>query len=106
MPIIIYTQNIFNMDHFELMKEISTQKLRSLIGTHVNWQNQEHVIVEVLEDELALVLRSTQQSKIIQPDQHGEAHRRVQNTVTLTIYSNTEKSELNPEFMELGLQLD
>ena len=88
------------------MKEISTQKLRTLIGTHINWQDQEHVIVEVLEDEFALVLRSTQPSGAMQSDQHGEAHRRVQSTTTLTVYSDTEKTELNSEFIDLELKLD
>ncbi len=88
------------------MKVISTHKLRSLIGTHVNWQNQEHVIIEVLEDEIALVLRSTLQGGTIQPDQHGEAHRRVPSTTTLPVYNNREKTELNPEFTDLKLNLD
>ncbi len=88
------------------MKEISTDKLRSLIGTHVNWQDQEHVIIEVLEDEIALVLRSTQQAGTIQPDQHGEAHRRVPSTTTLPVYNDVEKTEFNSEFSELRLNLD
>ncbi|MCF6236302.1 MAG: hypothetical protein L3J70_08025 [Gammaproteobacteria bacterium] len=85
------------------MKTVSTHQLRSLIGTHINWQDQEHVIIEVLEDEAALVLKSTQQPGIIQPDQHGEAHRRVPSTITLPVYTNAEKTELSSEFIELKL---
>ncbi len=85
------------------MEIISTDQLRSLIGTHVNWQGQEHIIIEVLEDEAALVLKSTQQPGIIQPDQYGEAHRRVPSTLTLPVYTNAEKTELSSDFIELKL---
>lgn len=58
--------------------------LRKLIGGRARYQGELYEIIEVLEDEPALVLQNCEH-KTIQADQHGEAHRRVPETVTLKL---------------------
>lgn len=58
--------------------------LRRLIGGRARYHSELYEIIEVLEDEPALVLQNCEH-KMIQADQHGEAHRRVPETVTLKL---------------------
>ena len=59
--------------------------LRQYIGRYALHQNKRFEIIEVLEDEPALVMQDCERRTTIQADQHGEAHRRVPQTVTVTI---------------------
>jgi hypothetical protein len=59
-------------------------RLRRLIGTRARYQGGIYEIVEVIEDEPALVLQDESHSTI-QADQYGEAHRRVPSTVTVRL---------------------
>lgn len=61
--------------------EWRNSQLRRLIGARARYQGGIYEILEVIEDEPALVLQDTSHSTI-QADQHGEAHRRVPSTVT------------------------
>jgi len=57
--------------------------LRSLIGRRVRHHGLECRVIEVLEDGPALVLQDLSPRDVIQPDQHGEAHRRVAELYTV-----------------------
>jgi len=59
--------------------------LRELIGSNVRHHGIKFVIIEILEDGPALVLQDCEHHTTIQADQHGEAHRRVPKTRTVTI---------------------
>ncbi len=59
--------------------------LRKLIGRQARYHGVKYEIIEVLEDGPSLVLEDCENHKTIQADQHGEAHRRVPQTVTLHI---------------------
>ena len=82
--------------------DISVQRLRDLIGLRVRYQDQDWQIIEVLEDGPSLVLQDCTTHTVIQPDQHGEAHRRVPNTLTIPLLA-ADKKELNPIFLDLDL---
>lgn len=64
--------------------ELRNIHLRKLIGAHARYHGEIYEILEVIEDESALVLQDKRHS-IIQADQHGEAHRRVPSTVTVKL---------------------
>jgi hypothetical protein len=80
---------------------ISVEDLRDLIGLRVRYEGVECQIIEILEDGPSLVLQN-EVAHAIQPDQYGEAHRRVPSTFTIAIF-NKDKTELNPAFLSLDL---
>lgn len=59
--------------------------LRNLIGQRVRFQDVIFEIIEILEDGPSFVLQDCEKHTSIQPDQHGEAHRRVPQTMTLPV---------------------
>lgn len=59
--------------------------LRNLIGTRARYHGDLFEIIEILEDGPALVLQNCDEHTTIQADQLGEAHRRVPQTMTLSI---------------------
>ena len=79
---------------------LTMDQLRGLIGLKVIYQNQPWEIIEILEDGPALVLQDSQMHQVIQPDQFGEAHRRVPPTVTIPVFT-LDKTELHPSFLSL-----
>lgn len=81
----------------------SLDALRSYIGREVSFDGQQCQIIEVLEDGPALVLSCTRNS-VIQPNQHGDATRRVPETRTIPIL-NRERTELHPDYLRLDLKL-
>lgn len=65
--------------------KLSGRHLHHLIGARARYRDRLFEVLEVLEDDPpALVLQNARQTTI-QPDQHGEAHRRVPETVTLPL---------------------
>jgi hypothetical protein len=59
--------------------------LRNLIGRHARYQGELYEILEILdEDPPSLVLQNVAHTTI-QADQHGEAHRRVPEIVTVPL---------------------
>jgi len=64
--------------------------LRRAIGQRVRFQDVVFEIIEILEDGPSFVLQDCEEHTSIQPDQHGEAHRRVPQTMTLPILITTE----------------
>ncbi len=59
--------------------------LRQQIGRYAQVEGAVYEVIEVLEEEPAMVLQDCEKHTTIQADQHGEAHRRVPETRTITI---------------------
>lgn len=78
------------------------QKLRALIGRQAVIRERPCELIEVLEDGPQLVLRCLGECSVIQPDQYGEAHRRVPQTIAVPVF-DLEGKALNPFLVELGL---
>jgi hypothetical protein len=81
--------------------KITVEDLRDLIGLRVRHGGIDCQIIEVLEDGPSLVLQE-EWGHAIQPDQYGEAHRRVPHTLTVPIF-NDDKTDLNPAFLGLDV---
>lgn len=81
--------------------EITIEQLRGLIGLQVHYENCDCVIVEVLEDGPSIVLRADE-ATCIQHDQHGEAHRHVPRTMTVSVLSK-DRTELSSALLSLDL---
>lgn len=60
-------------------------ELRQYLGRNVSYQGTIYEVMEILEETPALVLQDCEAHTTIQADQHGEAHRRVPQTRTVTI---------------------
>ncbi len=82
---------------------ISIERLRGFIGREVQYNGKVCRIIEILEDDgLSLILQHTEQLTHIQPDQHGEAHRRVPTTITIPVLDD-EGNNYSPAFKKLDL---
>ncbi len=92
------------MDNELTGRHSDLQRLRNRLGTRLRYQGSPYVLVDILTDDLALVLRSTS-ATVIQANRHGEPNRRAPETVTVPIYVNDEHTR-NPLLMELGLLSD
>jgi len=82
------------------MITISTDQMRDMIGLQVKYHEVYCRVVEVLEDGPSIILEDMEHHISIQADQHGEAHRRVPKTYTITILS-PDKLEFSTEFLTL-----
>ena len=82
------------------MISITTEQMRDMIGLRVLYHNVDCQIVEVLEDGPALILEDLEHHISIQPDQHGEAHRKVPKTYTIKILTH-DRLEYSPTFLSL-----
>jgi hypothetical protein len=69
-----------------------------LIGNTVDYQGLRYLVVDYLLKDQSLVLRSLNAEASIQVNQFGSANRRVQPTLTLSVF--TAHSELQPEVLE------
>lgn len=84
--------------------QIDIEQLRGLIGRSVEYYGTRCTIIEVIEDDPALVLEACHKHMTIQPDQHGEAHRRVPTTITVPVL-NKARNEYSAGFLDLDLEL-
>lgn len=76
-------------------------RLQTLIGRRARYQGELYEIFEVLEnDPPALVLQNVAHTRI-QADQHGEAHRRVPETVTVPLAMEDDALDLGAMEIEL-----
>ncbi len=73
--------------------EIDIEKLRRLIGREVLHQGRRCRIIEVLEEGPSLILQHLTHHTTIQPDQHGEARRRVPATETIEVRDGEQLSD-------------
>lgn len=81
---------------------VTVQRLRACIGREVVCGGERCVIVEVLEDGPMLVLSCLSGATVVQPNQHGEATRRVPQTRTVPVI-NPGDGALHAEFLKLNL---
>jgi len=82
------------------MISITTEQMRDMIGMQVRYHEVYCRVVEILEDGPAIILEDLEQHISIQPDQHGEAHRKVPKTYTITVLTH-DKLEFTPAFLAL-----
>jgi len=80
---------------------ITLSQLRGMIGQTVIVESRHYRVIEVLEHSTELVLQVHQETNI-QPNQHGDAHRRVPATLTIPVLT-ANKMSLHPAFLELDL---
>ncbi len=76
--------------------------LRDQIGTRGKYQGRDYELIEVIEHEPAVVLRDCGAKHVIQNDMHGEAHRFVQETHTVAVFSEA-SDKLHPVLEEFFL---
>lgn len=79
--------------------EIDIEVLRKKIGLRVWHQGQECCVVELLEDEPALILVAGDTDSI-QADQFGNAHRKVPMSYIVQVLSH-DRRELHPDYQAL-----
>jgi len=82
------------------MITITTEQISDMIGLRVRYRDVYCQVVEILEDSPAIILEDLEQHISIQPDQHGEAHRRVPKTYMIKILTH-DKLEFSPDFLSL-----
>lgn len=80
--------------------DITASQLRAMIGLRVRHNNVLCQVVDVLDDGPTLVLADLDDHTRIQPDQHGEPHRRVPQTYTIALL-NAERDQFSPAFLAL-----
>ncbi|HHS97702.1 MAG TPA: hypothetical protein ENK08_07355 [Chloroflexi bacterium] len=81
--------------------EISLDQLRGMIGLEVRFLGWRCHVIEVLEDGPSLVLQESD-THTIQPDQYGNAGRRVPRTHTIPVLTG-DRLALHPDFLDLEL---
>ena len=79
------------------MTSLSIESLRNLLGIEVEFLGRRCRIVEVLEEGPQIVVQCLEQ-RTIQPNQYGDASRRVPETHALPV------AELDPEFLAQLIQ--
>ena len=82
--------------------DITLEQLRGMIGLKVQHQGLRGQIIEVLEDGPSLVLQNCESVSTIQPNQFGDANRRVPQTHTIPVLTPDQK-ELHALFLALDL---
>lgn len=82
--------------------EITLEQLRSLIGLRVLYRGEPHLVIEVIQDERALVLAPEDRGPTIQADAYGNARRRARTLITIPVLS-ADRTALHPDFLELDL---
>ncbi|MGD8782925.1 MAG: hypothetical protein PVF28_01580 [Thioalkalispiraceae bacterium] len=81
---------------------ITLSQLRGMIGQTVTLGDKHYLVIEVLEQSTELVLQVKHPDTYIQPDQHGDAHRRVPTTLTIPVLT-ADKTGLHPAFLEIDI---
>ena len=81
------------------------EQLRALIGTHILHHDQEYRLVEVIDDGPYILLQYTGPQTIIQADQHGNAHRRVPETLMIPLFT-PDKLGFDIVFSSLEMPVD
>ena len=60
--------------------------LKRLLGRYVHYRQQRCQVIEILEPERGLVLRCENGQRVIQGNQFGEASRRVEAVITVSVF--------------------
>lgn len=74
--------------------------MRTLIGSHFDYQGHEWVLIEVLEEEAQLVLSDPKRHATIQANLYGQAARRGPRIRLIPLFGETTDS-LSTELLEL-----
>ncbi|MFN2309826.1 MAG: hypothetical protein ABR553_08865 [Gammaproteobacteria bacterium] len=82
--------------------DLDLARLRTCIGQELDFDGHHCRIIEILEDGPALVLACESAAAVIQPDQYGDANRRVTLTRTVPVLSS-DQLQFHPEFLRLNL---
>lgn len=83
------------------MLRFDPQKLQTLLDQTLTYQGLSCHVIEILNDEMALVLRGHRDHTVIQPNQYGDAGRRVPQIFTVSLLDPSGVS-LNPDLPELA----
>ena len=85
------------------MLQLDPAKLKVLLGRSLHYQGVPCQVIELLTDEEppALVLRASDNSKVIQPNQYGDAVGWAPQTFTVAVL-NVRRDRLNPDLPELA----
>lgn len=78
-------------------------QLHNLIGRTVTHRGASCTVVEVLENEPALVLEVRDSRGSLQDNQYGNPGRRVPEIITIPLFDKEERSKFHPELLQLGL---
>ena len=81
---------------------INGERLRNLIGLRVHHMGHDCTIIEVLDDDPAVVLQCEKGFDVIQANQFGDPARRVPATSTVPVFGSDGQT-LHPEFEDLGI---
>lgn len=82
--------------------DINLEQLRACLGRELEFEGHHCRIVELLEDGPALVLSCETAASVIQPNQYGDATRRVSRTRTVPVFTQ-DGTDLHPDFEKLQL---
>jgi hypothetical protein len=85
------------------MLPLDPDKLKTLLGRSLNYQGLSCRVIELLieEEPPALVLRASDNSKVIQPNQYGDAVGWAPHTFTVAVL-DVRGDRFNPELPELA----
>lgn len=85
------------------MRQLDPAKLKTLLGRSLNYQGASCRVIELLTEEEppALVLRASDNSKIIQPNQYGDAVGWAPQTFTVAVLDER-RDRFNPDLPELA----
>lgn len=85
------------------MLPLDPNKLKILLGRSLNYQGLPCQVIELLVEEKppALVLRASDPSKVIQPNQYGDAVGWAPKTFTVAVL-NVHGDRFNPDLPELA----
>lgn len=89
------------------MPQLDPDKLKTLLGRSLNYQGLPCQVIEILAREAppTLVLRASDNSKVIQPNQYGDAIGWAPQTFTVAVL-DVRGDRFNPDLPELaGLDL-
>ena len=83
------------------MLHLNRERLKTLLGERVTYRGLACQIIDILEDELALVLHDLADQRILQANQYGDAGEHQPRTMTVKLL-NVRGDRLNPEVPELA----
>ena len=75
-------------------------QLHQFIGNEITYMGNRCQLIEILQDQPAFVLMCMEQHMSIQGDMHGNAHRMVNKTYTISCLSETH-NDLHPVAKEI-----
>ncbi len=82
---------------------LTLDQLRAMIGLRLRLRGQAFRVIEVIEDQTALVLEpESPDARDIQADAYGQARRHAREIVMVPVF-NADRTGLHEEFLEIDL---